>query len=50
VSEETGRISIALEGRIDQGIDGKELRARLRSLLATQRSAPSQGVGHSLLN
>jgi len=50
VSEETGRISIALEGRIDQGIDGKELRARLRSLLSTQRSAPSQGAGHSLLN
>jgi len=50
VSEETGRISIALEGRIDQGIDGTELRARLRSLLSAERAAPSQGEGHSLLN
>jgi diadenylate cyclase len=33
VSEETGRISLALEGRIDSGLSVEELRARLRELL-----------------
>ena len=37
VSEETGKISIALEGRIEQGIDPQQLRARLRTLLASER-------------
>jgi diadenylate cyclase len=50
VSEETGRISIALDGHIDQGLDGKELRARLRALLSTGRASPSEQEGHSLLN
>jgi uncharacterized protein (TIGR00159 family) len=33
VSEETGRISVVVEGQIERGLDGDELRARLRSLL-----------------
>ncbi len=33
VSEETGRISLALEGRIDSGLTVEALRARLRELL-----------------
>jgi len=33
VSEETGRISVVVEGQIERGLDSDELRARLRSLL-----------------
>ncbi len=33
VSEETGRISLALDGRIDTGLTVEQLRARLRELL-----------------
>jgi diadenylate cyclase len=33
VSEETGRISLALEGRIDSGLSVEQLRVRLRELL-----------------
>ena len=33
VSEETGRISLALDGRIDSGLTVDALRARLRELL-----------------
>ena len=41
VSEETGRISLALEGRIDSGLTVEVLRARLRELLAGRgREAP----------
>jgi uncharacterized protein (TIGR00159 family) len=35
VSEETGRISLAVGGRIDQGLDSKSLRAALHRHLAT---------------
>jgi uncharacterized protein (TIGR00159 family) len=35
VSEETGRISLAVRGRIDQGLDSKSLRAALHRHLAT---------------
>jgi diadenylate cyclase len=35
VSEETGRISLALEGRIDSGLTVETLRARLRELLGS---------------
>ncbi len=38
VSEETGQISLAFEGRIDRGLTPEELRARLRPLL-TGRAA-----------
>jgi diadenylate cyclase len=38
VSEETGRISVALEGRIDSGLTVEALRVRLRELLAGHAS------------
>lgn len=34
VSEETGTISLALEGRLDRGLDGDALRERLQELLS----------------
>jgi diadenylate cyclase len=45
VSEETGRISVALEGRIDSGLTVEALRVRLRELLAghaSKRPEPRQ--------
>jgi diadenylate cyclase len=41
VSEETGAISVALEGQIERGLDADRLRRRLRSLILSRRpSAP----------
>jgi diadenylate cyclase len=37
VSEETGKISVAHEGRIEVGLDPQQLRARLRALLSAER-------------
>jgi diadenylate cyclase len=42
VSEETGRISLALQGDIERGLDGDRLRARLRTLVPQRRSAPER--------
>ncbi len=42
VSEETGIISLALDGHIERGLDGDKLRARLRGLLATARKSGSR--------
>ena len=42
VSEETGIISLALDGHIERGLDPDRLRLRLRGLLATSRTAASQ--------
>lgn len=39
VSEETGAISLALEGRIELGLDPGQLRTRLSSLIANRRSS-----------
>lgn len=39
VSEETGRISLALEGRIDRDLTADQLRARLQALLLQRRPA-----------
>ncbi|HEY3384812.1 MAG TPA: diadenylate cyclase CdaA [Vicinamibacterales bacterium] len=39
VSEETGRISIALEGGIESGLTADDLRGRLRELLTSRRRA-----------
>jgi diadenylate cyclase len=41
VSEETGNISLAADGRIERGLDVDELRAQLRSLVL-QRPAPGR--------
>ena len=38
VSEETGSISVAIDGRIDRHLSPEDLRARLRSLLTLRRS------------
>ncbi len=37
VSEETGSISIAVDGQIERGLDADELRARLRELILQRR-------------
>ena len=47
VSEETGSISIAIDGRIDRGLSPDELRTRLRSLV-TMRKARRQVGARSL--
>jgi diadenylate cyclase len=40
VSEETGKISLALEGHIERGLTPDLLRARLRALISEGRQAP----------
>jgi len=42
VSEETGSISIAADGRIERGLEADELRARLRTLVLQRRSPASK--------
>jgi diadenylate cyclase len=42
VSEETGAISLALEGGIERGLTPDQLRARLRPLVARRRAAPDR--------
>jgi diadenylate cyclase len=39
VSEETGQISLALDGRIERGLTPDELRGRMRSLVLLRRSS-----------
>jgi diadenylate cyclase len=45
VSEQTGRISIALDGHIEVGLDADRLRARLRTLVPQRRQAFENGPG-----
>jgi diadenylate cyclase len=40
VSEETGMISLAVDGGIERGLDGDRLRQRLRALVGAQRRMP----------
>ena len=40
VSEESGSISIVVEGRIERGLDADTLRARLRALVLNRRGQP----------
>lgn len=42
VSEETGIVSIVVDGQIERGLDPAELRARLRSLVMGKRVSPSR--------
>jgi diadenylate cyclase len=42
VSEETGKISLALDGRIERGLSPEQLRSRLRALVVQRRSAPER--------
>jgi diadenylate cyclase len=45
VSEETGMISLAIDGRIDRGLSGDQLRDRLRTLVLLRRSGRRRHVG-----
>src|SRR5439155_7276489 len=48
VSEETGRISLVVDGEIERGLDADLLRARLRSLIIERRpAAPRREVEYS---
>jgi diadenylate cyclase len=40
VSEETGKISLAIAGDVERGLDAEHLRARLRMLVPHRRGAP----------
>jgi diadenylate cyclase len=42
VSEETGLVSIAVDGQIERGLDSTELRARLRSLILGGKAASAR--------
>jgi diadenylate cyclase len=44
VSEETGAISLALDGQIDRSLTPDELRERMRSLVVLRRSSRNVGV------
>src|SRR6478735_1455400 len=44
VSEETGYISVAIDGRIDRRLSPDDLRTRLRSLVTTRRSSRRGGA------
>jgi diadenylate cyclase len=41
VSEETGLISIVVDGQIERGLDADTLRSRLRSLVLQRRATPN---------
>jgi diadenylate cyclase len=45
VSEETGRITLALDGHVDVGLDADRLRARLRLLVPQRRQTSENGPG-----
>jgi len=42
ISEETGSVSIVVDGQIDRGLDTDQLRARLRSLVLQRREKPAK--------
>jgi hypothetical protein len=41
VSEETGQISVALNGEIDRALSPDDLRMKLRTLVTTRRARPA---------
>ena len=45
VSEETGSVSIAVDGHIERGLDADQLRAQLRSLVLQRQTAKPQVSG-----
>jgi diadenylate cyclase len=45
VSEETGNISLALDGGIERGLTGDQLRERLRTLVVSRRARGRKNVG-----
>ena len=42
VSEETGIVSIVVDGRIERGLDSDQLRAQLRALVLQRREKPAK--------
>ena len=44
VSEETGQIALALDGRIERGLTAEQLRERLRTLIMQRRSGRRAAV------
>ena len=42
VSEESGNVSLVVDGQIERGLDAAELRARLRTLVLGRKAAPSR--------
>ena len=45
VSEETGRISLALDGQVERGLDADRLRARLKALVPVRKAATERAQG-----
>jgi diadenylate cyclase len=45
VSEESGRISLALDGHVERGLDADQLRARLRTLVPMRKAVAERGQG-----
>ena len=43
VSEETGRISLALDGNVETGLDADRLRARLKTLVPLRKTLSDRG-------
>jgi diadenylate cyclase len=48
VSEETGLISFASDGRLEQGLDAERLRSRLQSVVTVRRSQAGPEAGYAL--
>jgi hypothetical protein len=48
VSEETGRISVALDGQIEVGLDADRLRARLRELVPLRKAVSERANAGSM--
>ena len=47
VSEETGSISIVVDGQIERGLDADTLRSRLRSLVLQRRAVPVREIRYT---
>ena len=45
VSEESGRISLALDGKVERGLDADQLRARLRTLVPMRKAVAERAQG-----
>jgi diadenylate cyclase len=48
VSEETGRISLALDGQVEVGLDADRLRARLRTLVPLRKAVSERANAGSM--
>jgi diadenylate cyclase len=48
VSEETGRISLALDGAVERGLDADRLRARLKTLVPMRKAVTERAHGGAL--